>query len=363
MGISLNSIRQFSGSGSLVLDAQGTGLQSSKIAQHLRSFFDMGDARQKNAETLMAIHHAFLNDPRFATKDLQQQAAKLLADVRVDRAIDASQIKAIVKEMDRLANVTPQTLDERVKLQLAFTVRRFPILQFYTGEVANIATQQVRRAVAAGQNPVDVAGIVEEVSELAMTARSNTTDESKPSKHKLMDFAVAHLHQFVERSDGTLRSKEEVVDAVRHTCDFYTDAKDAKANSADAFEFIDTVGRKLPKGLFAKIGAHVLSMQAFLTRRLPPGSSPSEDIVKSIIGEFAANEVRFRPIYKDDSPYSTTPLFKNDDHTACKAVARYEAKQLALVLPGPVSDTICRGMHVQSVQEALEKAIYDAMVM
>ncbi len=364
MGISLNSIRQFSDSGSLVLNAQGTGLQSSKIAQHLKSFFNVGNARQKNAETLMAIYNAFLNDPRFAAKDLREEAAKLLADVRVDRAIEASQIKAIVKEMFRLANGTPQALDERVKLQLASTVSRLPFLRSYTGELTDVALQRARMAAAAGQNPVDVAGIVKRVSDLALIARS-TAAGYKSSEPRLVDFALAHLHQFVMRSNGMLRSDAEVVDAVRHTCDFCADAKNAGANSVDAFEFIDTVGRRLPKGLFAKIGAHVLRMQAFLTWRLPPGSSPSEDIVKSIIGEFAAREVRFSPIRKDDSPYSSslTPVFKNNDNTACLAVARYEAKQLALVLPGSVSDTICRGLHAQSVQEALEKVIYDAMLM
>ena len=356
MGISLNAIRQFSGSGSLVLDAQGTGLQSSKITQQLRSFFNVGDARQKNAETLTAIHYAFLNDPRFATKDLQQQAAKLLADVRVDRAIDASQIKAIVKEMDRLADGTTKTLGERVKLQLAVS-RYKSALQPGYGDLTKIIMQQVKKAAAAGKSPVDVAGIVQEVSELGMIARLSVDAPNKRMPAWLMNFAVRHLGQFIVHSDGTLRSDKEISDAVLNTCDFYRDAKAAGADSTAAFEFIDTVGKKLPKGLFATFGNHVRSLQDFLEKRL--GNNPSDAHVIAIIREFA-NEVRFSPIRKADDSYGT-PVFQKNDNTACQAVAHYEAKLMAANLPAAVSNAICRGLHAQSVQEVLEKAIYDGM--
>ena len=90
MGITLNTILQFTGSDRVLLNAQGTGLVSVNRLQRFKSFFNIGDARQKNAETLTAIHHAVLNDPRFASKELQDQAVRLLSEVRVDRALDAT---------------------------------------------------------------------------------------------------------------------------------------------------------------------------------------------------------------------------------------------------------------------------------
>ena len=77
MAITLNTIRHFSGTDRMLLDAQGNGFQSVGVSQRLKSFFGMGDARAKNAETLREIHNAFLNDPSFATRDLRLQATRL----------------------------------------------------------------------------------------------------------------------------------------------------------------------------------------------------------------------------------------------------------------------------------------------
>ena len=64
MSLSIDSIRNFAGVGSITLDAQGTGITSASM-QGFKSYFNIGNARQKNAETIVALHHAIMNDPRF----------------------------------------------------------------------------------------------------------------------------------------------------------------------------------------------------------------------------------------------------------------------------------------------------------
>lgn len=102
MPLSLDSIRNFTGTGS-ILYSQKDGLQSVGTTQRLKSFFDYGDARQKNAETLTSIHQAIINDPRFFARSVQQKAVELLSQVRADRAISATQIRSIVDQLDKMA--------------------------------------------------------------------------------------------------------------------------------------------------------------------------------------------------------------------------------------------------------------------
>ena len=70
------------------------------------------------------IHHAFLNDPRFASRDLQSAAVRMLAQVRTDRAIGAAQLRDIADELFRLSgegagNGVDAVIRERVALHLA----------------------------------------------------------------------------------------------------------------------------------------------------------------------------------------------------------------------------------------------------
>ena len=104
MAISLDSIRNFTGTGSITLNKQTTGIEESKF-QRFKSFFNIGDARQKNAETLTAIHHAIINDPKFFAKDVQARAVALLSEVHTDRAIGGAQIKSIVDELDKMSSL------------------------------------------------------------------------------------------------------------------------------------------------------------------------------------------------------------------------------------------------------------------
>ena len=102
MALSIDAIRNFAGTDRILVGQQGV-LQSVDKGQRFRSFFNIGDARQRNSETLAAIHQAIVNDPRYFARDVQQEAVRLLSQVRTDRAIGAAEIKSIIDRLDSMS--------------------------------------------------------------------------------------------------------------------------------------------------------------------------------------------------------------------------------------------------------------------
>lgn len=102
MPISLNAIRNFQGDERFVLGQQGQ-IQDVGRFHRFKVFFDIGDARKQNGDTLLAIHHAILNDPRYFSQDVQKKAAELLSQVRTDRALGKAQIKGIIDQLDAMS--------------------------------------------------------------------------------------------------------------------------------------------------------------------------------------------------------------------------------------------------------------------
>ena len=102
MALSIDAIRNFAGTDRILVGQQGV-LQSVDKGQRFRSFFNIGDARQRNSETLAAIHQAIVNDPRYFARDVQQEAVRLLSQVRTDRAIGAAEIKSIIDRLDNMS--------------------------------------------------------------------------------------------------------------------------------------------------------------------------------------------------------------------------------------------------------------------
>ena len=102
MALSIDAIRNFAGTDRILVGQQGV-LQSVDKGQRFRSFFNIGDARQRNSETLAAIHQAIVNDPRYFARDVQQEAVRLLSQVRTDRAIGVAEIKSIIDRLDSMS--------------------------------------------------------------------------------------------------------------------------------------------------------------------------------------------------------------------------------------------------------------------
>ena len=226
MGLTLNTILQFAGNDCVLLNAQGTGLESVNRMQRFKSFCKIGNARQKNAETLTAIHHVILNDPRFATKDLQVQAVRLLSEVRVDRALDAKSIRVIAQKLDGLAANTIAACEKRADLYLA--ARGLPEdLQDYADEVRTVVGYHVRDAagafLAAGANagPLDVARLVNEAVLVCENAVGSVIARGHRPDPFLMRMVGRNLRAFIVRGDNTLRSMAEVSARVRQSSDFF----------------------------------------------------------------------------------------------------------------------------------------------
>ena len=383
MGITLNTIRHFSGTDRMLLDAQGNGLQSASVSQRLKSFFGMGDARVKNAETLRAIHNAFLNDPRFATKDLQAKAARLLEQVRTDRAIDATRIKGIVQEMDRLATGTVKALEERTAMHLA-AVGVPHHLEDFADAVKELARLHVlsgsAASAAANNGVVDVAKLVKETTDICMCAVLEVSDGIRRPDPKLVDFVGRHLQQFVMRGDNSLRSMDEVARRVKDTCNFFRNAqRDADTHLRDghgprpvngselsaleaanvwprvkaAFDFIDTVGTPVQASLYGKLKDYVDKIPIHDLAQLHRGSSADE--IYSAFHNFS--QYTLQNLIKEDDG---SPLFGGASGPT-EAFGVYMMKLVIMRFPADVRDRICDVLKTPEAAKAFECIAHDAM--
>ena len=391
MSFSLNAINSYAGNGGILLNAQQTGLESAGFVHRLKSFFNMGDARAKNAATLNAIRTAVLSDPRFAPADLQAQAQRLLDDVRTDRAIDAWRIRGLVRALNRLADTTnPAALDRRVDLHMA-AVGLSPDCTKYASEVTRLAKLRARQIAAAG-NAVDIADIVGKAIDTLKTAFVNAVGDEEPKNRladpgdrlakrvdpRLADFAGRHLRMFAVGANHRLRSDEEVADLVRLTAQFYAYANKKTSSllsgrrdiafgspqyiaykrdyASAALKFMDTVGRPLAKNHFKPIRAYVGSISNAIemkSRELTSyGTSFTEAKVRELVDEV---ERQIQGLLITNA--RDEPLFGSDDK-ANRALARYVGRLISLSLPDDTYDAIRTHLHVESVTGMFAQMAY-----
>ena len=377
MGITLNTILQFTGSDRVLLNAQGTGLESVNRLQRFKSFFNIGDARQKNAETLTAIHHAVLNDPRFASKELQDQAVRLLSEVRVDRALDATRIRKIVQDLDGLV----AAYDKRVELCLAATPLR-GYLEDYASEVREIVQFHVRdaagAALAAGANagPLDVAKLVREAVDACENAILSVAVRGHRPDPFLMRMVGQNLRAFIVRGDNTLRPMDEVTARVQQSRDFFrcaqtyadqrfmggvfptgAESEAAKGKKAHfelaALDFLGGVQRPVPPEAFDLIQDFVARVPLYDLSRLNGNSSADE--IFEILHNYAAS-MHERQILKADG----NPLFISDP-TAAKALGIYLARLVVMKLPESVRQGIFEALESPAGARALARIDHDAV--
>lgn len=108
MAITLDQLRSFGGVNAMKLDATGENLQSVNKMHRFKSFFNIGNARQENAQTLSAIRDAIQNDPRYHLQGAKEHIDAMLNGIRTDRAIKAADIRRIVSTVDQMfANAAP----------------------------------------------------------------------------------------------------------------------------------------------------------------------------------------------------------------------------------------------------------------
>ena len=104
-----NYIQNSTGDERLVVDSQG-GIATVNKLQRLKSFFNIGAARQQNGLTLDAIHKAIANDPRYFAPEVQARAAQLLSQIRTDRAIGIADISSVIAALDNMTTPGQQLL-------------------------------------------------------------------------------------------------------------------------------------------------------------------------------------------------------------------------------------------------------------
>lgn len=108
MAITLDQLRSFGGVNAMKLDATGENLQSVNMMHRFKSFFNIGTARQENAQTLTAIRYAIQNDPRYHLQGAKEHIDAMLGGIRTNRAIKAADIRRIVATVDQMfANAVP----------------------------------------------------------------------------------------------------------------------------------------------------------------------------------------------------------------------------------------------------------------
>lgn len=168
--ITLDTLRNVSARRSLVLNNTSDQLIQNKAFQRLRSFFNIGNARAENAQTLAAIRTAILNDPRFAAcaEDSTRKLDSLLGAVRTDRAISSTQIRSIISQMDAFADeprYRRRAIELRIDARLA-AVPRPPVLQRLTdSQYANIARETIYNGSGTTPfNEVDVPGAIDQLN-------------------------------------------------------------------------------------------------------------------------------------------------------------------------------------------------------
>ena len=377
MGITLNTILHFAGKDRVLLNAQGTGLESVNRLQRFKSFFNIGNARQKNAETLMAIHHAVLNDPRFATKDLQDQAVRLLSEVRVDRALDATRIRKIAEDLDGLAAKNNTAYNKRAELCLAATPLR-GCLQDYASEVLEVVQYHVRDAAsAAGANagPLDVARLVgEAVAACENAVLSVGVNGQRPDPY-LMRMVGRNLRAFIVRGDNTLRPMAEITARVRQSSDFFrcvqayarqrfegrvfsTGAEADAASAARAkfelaaLDFLGEAQRPMPPEAFDLIQNFVARVPLYDLPRLDGRSSADE--IFDVLHTFATF-MHERQVLKADG----SPLIVSDP-TASTALETYLARLVVMKLPEDVRRGLFEALDSPAGARALARIDHDA---
>lgn len=334
MALSIDSIRNFSGSGSITLAQQGSSVEKSAL-QRFRSFFNIGDARLKNAETLTAIHHAVLNDPRFAAPDIQSEAARLLSQVRTDRAIGAAQIKGIIQTLDSLTLNTADAVKSRVTARLAATMPAWAA--GHESELLAVVQDHVLRGVQNGQYAnVDVAGRMQEIMGRLTVAFTHAGDDPD-----LKEILFSTLESTISGQLGAFASDQKIqqrVDAFRDDL-AHVNARAQQSSDPATVKRLGIEMLKGPLGLGKPVNAGVVdALDAFALTlpykglgRLGPKSSASDILcaVHRLAETIRTGTIAYAP--------GVTPLNGGDEIIPAQ---KYLVKRVLAELPASVQKSL-----------------------
>ena len=318
MSLSIDSIRNFAGVGSITLDAQSTGITSASM-QGFKSFFNIGNARQKNAETIVALHHAIVNDPRFGAQNVQAEAVRLLTEVRAERAISATQIKDIIRQLDALAE---RNVEERVEAHLAAT----PLPEWAAGHEAQISKLVTLAVADHGYGAALAEPIGEVIDRIGMIVGLAGNDSD------LKDLLFTSLQKILFESGTTLASEERIqqrVDQFRaNLAQFDACARqsaDPVAVKRFGVEFLMALGKPVAPVVIDTLDQFARKLPYKPLGTLGPESSAS-DIIRVV--HRMAETIRLNPLA---SPDGATALFIGED--AVMSAKEYMIRRAIAELP------------------------------
>jgi hypothetical protein len=281
MAFSIDTIRNFATSGAVVLNQQGDGIQSAKF-HGLRSFFGIGDARQQNAEVIMALHQAIMNDPRFAARDVQAEATRLLCELSPDRAIGITQLKNVIKSLDDLVKNSFEAIDRRISLHLA-AIGLPAYAKGHEEEISALVRLHCVSGARGNFAGIDVVGRAQEALRLVDAAVMHAGNDPD-----LLDVLFTTLNKTLCNFDGTLASEETVN---RRLDGFREDLAriDARAQASNAPAAVKSLGLDFLKGLEKPVHPGVIDALDDFALSLPvkafsglnAKSSPS-DIIRAV---------------------------------------------------------------------------------
>ena len=149
-----NSIMNFNDGDRIVYDKQSGTLKAAGFWHKVKSFFGVRSAKDQNQDTLDALKSAILHDSRLTGGSLDDIADALFAEIRTDRAINASVLKGIFDGFSQLATNTQPMLKTRVLMHMAF--RPFPPeLGRAQEEVVDFIADHLSRDPAVQRDPWD----------------------------------------------------------------------------------------------------------------------------------------------------------------------------------------------------------------
>ena len=344
MALTIDSIRNYTGTGSVTLDRQNDGFMSGAL-QKFRSFFNIGDARRQNADTLVAIHHAIANDSRFAAPDVRAEAARLIGQIRTDRAIGAAQVRTIMQTLDSLTLDTQDAVNARVAARLASTMPSWAA--GHEKELLRVLQSHVLAGRQAGGRFVDldVAGRMDAIMGKIGTAVAHIGDDPE-----LKELFFATLDRTLHSVDGSLASDQKVqqrLDTFR--ADLATiDANaqrsaDPAAAKAAGLEFLKTLGKPVDPRAIDVLDSYVQSLPAKELGSLGPKSSAS-DILRAV--HRVAEELRLREVVYPDG---VEPLLGGDE---IQPTQNYVIQRLVASLPRAARANLLAALESKEGQNA-----------
>ena len=344
MALTVDTLRNLTGTGSITLDRQNDGLVAGKH-QSFRSFFNIGDARQQNVETLVAIHHAIANDPRFAAPDVRAEAARLLGQIRTDRAIGAAQVRTIMQTLDRLTLNTQDAVNARVAARLAATMPSWAA--GHEADLLRLVQSHVLSGRTAGESflELDVAGRMDAIMGKVGVAVEHIGDDPR-----LKELFFATMDRTLHLYDGSLASDQKVrqrIDTFRaDLAQIDANAQrsvDPAAAKAAGLEFLKTLGKPVDPRAIDVLDNYVQTLPSKELGSLGPKSSAS-DILRAI--HRIAEELRTREI---EYPEGVEPLLGGDE---IQPTQNYVIQRLIASLPRDARANLLAALESKEGQRA-----------